>query len=74
MLLTVAIHHLLGVVHVAFIELTLTLRLRLVVVLVATLKHQLDHFELLVLHGPHLLHLLLVDPLGLIKHARVTTG
>ena len=37
------------------------------------LDHKLQHLELVILHDSHMLHLLLVDALGLLQHARVTT-
>lgn len=65
-----ALGHHLRVVHVVLLGHDVTL-LWLWSLLLLTLKHKLDHFELLVLQGSHLSHLLLMDPLGLLEHARM---
>ena len=65
----VLLHHMLWVVHLGIRLLLLTLLRGLVSLLIV--DHKLEHLELIILHGPHMLHLLMVNTLRLLKHATV---
>jgi hypothetical protein len=64
-------------VHVRVVHVVLGLLRLLLVGWAARLlafNYELEHFELVVLHSPHMLHLLMVHALGLLEHATVAAG
>ena len=61
------------IVHVLHLLLLRGRHLRYILAAIIVDNH-LKHLELIFLHSPHMLHLLLVDPLILIDHATVATS
>ena len=61
------------IVHVV-LGLLWLIRLVGLAALLLALNYELEHFELVVLHCPHMLHLLMVHALGLLEHAAVAAG